>query len=526
MKNRTGKFISFLLCAIVCATAVSAFVGCGFTNTDPDIPLDVDMTDKPELELMLQNSGMTVDELNAEPTAGLLEELTGYKVKYSQFEDIDASTELNILFANRTKYNAIKVTKAQYNLLMSKDALLNIKPALEKYGQDMLHDITEYSWNVVSRDGGIYGIPEGGPPTEGQQNVADTILFRYDQLMDEGFNLPETRDEFTAILRHFKQKYGANDPTYRPFTFSKDDSLIPAIAVSFGIYQEWVLRDDEWKFYIELPEYKQYMEYMTMLYNEGLIDLDAPSKDKANVIAKFGQGKAVAAAVEVWDIQKCYNDLKKAFPSTDMPVDKVKDNVLSAVKGFESPDGVKNRTFHAGGYSYVTVIPKYMYEQAAYTIDHLNLKIKEENFRRMMIGEENVHWIYSGGQYRVLDVPRFEAEKNQASFFATGINEVHYPEYFLCRLDGQVVKDFFLFLNENSDEEGTYSPLNFTSLLPFYDTKRITLEEEVRTDVMNMMFRDKNTNAYDKTLEDFYKGGGTKAKAEIKDWCKKNNWHY
>lgn len=526
MKNHTKKLLSVLLGVFVGTSVCASFAGCSFTNTDPDIPLDVDMTNKPQLELLMQTAGMSEGEFNSEPTVALLEELTGYKVHYSQLPAAGDTEALNLAFVNRSQYHAIKVTKAQYNMLMSKDALLNIKPALEKYGQDMLQDITEYSWNVVSRDGGIYGIPEGGPPTEGQLNVADTILFRNDLLMDEGFNLPETRDEFTAILRHFKQKYGANDPTYRPFTFTKDDSLIPAIAVSFGIYQEWVEVDGEWKFYIELPEYKEYMEYMTGLYKEGLIDLDAPSKDKANAIAKFGQGKAIAAATDVWDINKFYNDLVSSGQAKQMAADKVMGNILSAVKGFESPDGVKNRTYHSGGYSYVTVIPKYMYETAAYTVDHLNLKIKEENFKTMMIGEESKHWIYSGGQYRVLDSALFAAEKNQASFFATGINEVHYPDYFLCRIDGQVVKDFFLFLNENSDEEGTYSPLNFTSLLPYYDNVRITLEDWVRAQAMNMMFQKQSTDDYAAVVKKFYQDGGTKAKAEIKDWCKKNDWHY
>ncbi len=522
MKTSKKRFLSVMLGMTVFASVCTAFAGCGETNVDPDIPLDVDMNNKPTLNLHMQSAGMSEEEFNAEPTAKLLEELTGYKVNYTQLPSVDDTDALNLAFVNKSQYHAIKVTKAQYNMLMSNDALLNIKPALERYGQDMLKDISEYSWNVVSRDGGIYGIPEGGPPTEGQQNVSSTIVFRKDLLLDEGYSLPTTRDEFTDILRHFKQKYGATDSTYRPLTFTFEDSLIPAIAVSFGIYQEWVKVGNEWKFYVELPQYKEYMEYMTGLYNEGLIDLDAPTQDKAKAMAKFGQGKSVAIALGVWDTNTLYNNLvsngqaKNSDTATD---------IIAAIKGFTDPDGVKNRTYHAGGYSYVTVIPKYMHEEAAYTIDHLNKKIKEENFKRMMIGEENVHWIYSGEQYRVIDAAKFAAEKNQAAFFATGINETYYPDYFICRIDGQVVKDFFLYLNENSDEEATYNPLNFTSLLPYYDTVRITLEEWVRDQAMNMMFQKKSTADYDSVVSKFYKDGGTKAKAEIKEWCD-INWIY
>ena len=160
--------------------SVSAF-GCGKkVEKGGVIPLDVDLNNKPQMNVLLQATGFTNDQVNSDPNAKLIDELTGYKTTYAQLPATEDISSVNLALVNRSPYNVMRVTKTQYNALLANDALLDIKPALEKFGKDMLADINEYSWGVVTKGDGIYGIPEGGAPIKGQENVTDCIVFRKD----------------------------------------------------------------------------------------------------------------------------------------------------------------------------------------------------------------------------------------------------------------------------------------------------------------------------------------------------------
>ena len=152
---------------------------------------------------MLQGTGRGDDELDTSLPAQSIEKHTGYKDSYSQLPATEITMAVQLAFMNRSPYHAIKVTKEQFNLLLAQDALLDIRPALETYGTYLLENINQANWNVVTYNGGIYGIPEGGSFTKGQYNVVDCMIFREGLLYEAGLDIPETLDEFTAERRHF-----------------------------------------------------------------------------------------------------------------------------------------------------------------------------------------------------------------------------------------------------------------------------------------------------------------------------------
>ena len=74
-------------------------------------------------------------------------------------------------------------------------------------------------------------------------------------------------------------------------------------------------------------------------------------------------------------------------------------------------------------------------------------------------------------------------------------------------------------LNLNSDEEGTYNPLNFTSELPTYDKVRTVAEGNARTDALNMIFTAKSSNGLSSAVNRWLDGGGRTGKQEIAVWA-------
>ncbi len=513
------KSLTFMLVCVLCVVTAFSFTACGSkSDNDPVIPLDVNVNapaaEKPTLNIHLQSSGYTETELNKQYAARKISEVTDYNVKYSQLPATGDTEALDLALINRSQYNAIKVTKDQYNKLVQQDALLDIKPALDKFGGDIYDAYYDYSWSIVSKDGGIYGIPEGGPPNKGMTNVVDCIIFRKDLLNAWRKAIPSTRDEFTSLLRYAKSEKGFS----APFVFTEEDSLIPAIAVSFDIYQQWTGDNGDYTFYLEHPNYKNYLDYMIGLVNDGLVNMDSLVYDKSDAVRNFAEGKAIAVAVSCYEVDAIIETMVGNGVISSMTVP---DTVLGIVGGFKDSKG-EVHTYHTGGYAYVTVIPKYMYETAAYTVDHINKKIIKENFMSYYVGEENVHYTVSSGvdgDLVYLPIEGAFDEINASAGFCTGTNPKASPPLWRCRVHNKKYLPFLDALNLNSDEEGTYNPLNFTSELPTYDKVRTVAEGNARTDALNMIFTAKSSNGLSSAVNRWLDGGGRTGKQEIAVWA-------
>ena len=399
-------------------------------------------------------------------------------------------------------------------MLLAEDALLDIKPALETYGGYLLDNIVKENWDVVSYESGIYGIPDGGTFKKGQVNVVDCMIFREDLLFDAGFDIPDTLEEFTAVLRYFKQQGGAD---YYPLTIpsymdgTEIGALVPSIAVAFDIYQYWSKVGDEYVYYLDHPNYKAYMEYMIGLYNEGLIDLDVMTQDKTGSISKFGKGQAVAIVSTTDEIPALLNMLRSYGQITQESDD------IAVVGGLKDSKG-EVHTYHRGGFSYVTVIPRYMNKEAAYTVDWLTKKLTKEAYTELMIGVEGENYeINPDGTY-VMTNPIPGA---MGSYYVTGqLGASDLAEVFYCRIRDKENYKYFMQLNRDADKQGTYNPILFSNHLGTYDAKMDILNTYAREQAMIMMFQDRSTAKYDQILAKWKSDGGALASQEVTEWCK------
>ena len=69
--------------------------------------------------------------MNDDVNAKLIEELTGYKVTYSQLPAVEPFTQLNTNLISREPFNLMKLTRSQFNTLIAQDALTDLTPAIE-----------------------------------------------------------------------------------------------------------------------------------------------------------------------------------------------------------------------------------------------------------------------------------------------------------------------------------------------------------------------------------------------------------
>ena len=464
-----------LLVAMLCTSFLTACGGGGGTGTTDEINYDIDLSKKPTLSILMPSSGKTIDAVTSDPTVALIETLTGYKAEYTQLP-ADAATTLNTILMDKEKYDVMKLTKDQFSDLVKKDMLLDITRALEVFAPDMLANISKESWDVVTVDGKIYGIPERAS----SDNIENPIVLNYDLMLECGLDVPETLEEFENVLATLTAKLG------RPaLTFDKFTPLVFAISAAFGIYTYWQEYDGEVLFYMNAPRYDEYVEYMHSLYTKGYIDIEVATNTASVATNRFvnsfdnnaSGAKAAAYACSLWTVPAIVTGLGQKGINTNGELK----NELAYIRALKENASDDEKVYRSSGYTYITAIPYYMADRAGYALDWMNSKIKdtdtEDNFRQIVLGTENVHWTKtSDGNYMPIN-PAFDTEKNDASYYMTGSNETKYTQYWLARVRKQ--PELFRAWSElmdGADEVGVTNIVDFTPPIDAYNTNRSNIE--------------------------------------------------
>ena len=477
-----------LLVAILCTSFLTACGGGGGGTSTDEINYDIDLSKKPSLSVLMPNSGKTIDAVNSDPTAVLIEQLTGYKTTYTQLP-ADATSTLNTILMDKEEYDVMKLTKDQFADLVDRDMLLALPmEALEKFAPDILANISKESWDVVTVDGKIYGIPERAS----SDNIENPIILNYDLMLELGLDVPETLDEFTAVLQAMTNHLGKPALTFDKFT-----PLVYAISAAFGIYSYWQEYNGEVLFYMNAPRYNEYVEYMHGLYAAGLIDVEVATNTAADATNRFvnsfdeksGGAKAGAFACSLWTVPAIVTGLGQKGINVNGELQ----NELAYIRSLKENASDDEKVYRSSGYTYITAIPYYMADRAGYALDWMNSKIKdtetEDNFRQIVLGEKGVHWTNtSDGGYMPIN-PAF-AEKDQASYYMTGSNENKYTQYWLARVRKQ--PELFRAwseLMEDADEVGVYNVVDFTPPIAAYTANRSSIETNAQ-DWFYMMLKD------------------------------------
>lgn len=123
-------------------------------------------------------------------------------------------------------------------------------------------------------------------------------IVRKDWLDDLGLKVPETIDDWTTVLRAFKEKKGASAPfAMSPYTnwgpgFGSYAS--PAFSGAFGSLKDWYVENGKVKYGPYEPQYKAFLQLFADWYKEGLLDSNIALADQKSRDALFAAGQAGA----------------------------------------------------------------------------------------------------------------------------------------------------------------------------------------------------------------------------------------
>ena len=518
MNKTAKKLICLLLSMLMLATV---FAGCNTEEAEFEINYDIDLTQKPKLNVLMPYSGKTIESVNSNLNAKLIQELTGYEVQYTQLPSVEASKTLNLEIMDRKDYQVMKLTKEQFSDLVKDELLVDITDALEVFAPDILANISKESWDVVTVDGRIYGIPERAS----SDNIERMIVFNQDLLLQNNLDTPTTLAEFENVLKVLTEKLG------RPaLTFDRYSPLVYSISAAFGIYADWqeyeVNGEKQVLYYINAPRYQEYVNYMNKLYKAGYIDSEIITNTAADAIGKFAAGNAGCYAGSLWDVPSIVATLQSNGKISSVEAGGTLENYLGYVRGLKENASDPEKIYRASGYTYITAIPYYQAETAGYALDWMNSKIKDteeaHNFRSIVLGEEGTHWTYNASEGYLPIAANF-GEKDDASYYLTGSNETVYTEYWKARVRKQPeLFRAWSILMTDADTVGVYNVADFTPPIEDYNSNRSAMEEYAQ-DQFYIMMKDGSGKL------DEYKGklngqqGGDKATSAINAWYKDYN---
>ncbi|MFK7692221.1 ABC transporter substrate-binding protein [Paenibacillus sp. HJGM_3] len=168
-------------------------------------------------------------------------------------------------------------------LIKLNDIIDKNAPNLKKY----LAEHPEIKREISTDDGTIYVFPGIGI---GNNAVSGGMVLRKDWLNELKLEVPVTIEDWTNVLRQFKEKKNAKAPlTMRLADFNREMFNGP-YGIGWDFYQE----NGKVKYGPYEANYKNYLTQLNAWYKEGLLDPDFATQDAKSLDAKATNGSSGA----------------------------------------------------------------------------------------------------------------------------------------------------------------------------------------------------------------------------------------
>ncbi|WP_281890582.1 extracellular solute-binding protein [Paenibacillus sp. YYML68] len=207
--------------------------------------------------------------------------------------------------------------------LGSQGALIPLEGMIDQYAPNLkkvLDQRPEFKKMMTAPDGHIYTLPTF---VERDFNEIPSVLFINKKWLDQlGLPVPKTTDEFYNALKAFKEKdpngNGKNDEIPMSFLFNNAQNGANALAGSFGIKSDdprnnLYVDNGKVKYSPAQPEYETYMQYMSKLYKERLIDQEVFTHNMNQYLTKIRSKDVQVGAFFGYSLMSIFGDNKTDY---------------------------------------------------------------------------------------------------------------------------------------------------------------------------------------------------------------------
>ncbi len=335
--------------------------------------------------------GKQFDVTPGNPTEKFLEQKFNAKFEFMLVprgsNEVDYKNKLNLLMASGSdlpdlmQLNDIGIEQrfVEQGLLMPLDELV------AKYGQEMIKIRPPETWEVFKFNGKLFSLPN-------QYNPSSAVPYiRKDWLDKLGMSVPETMEQFEAVIKAFTEKdpdgngkndtYGISGPN-TPIL----DSFLNAFLYEGIHFDGWVLRDGKLAHASTLPEAKNALKRINNWYRNGWIDPRFPLMYRDKFEEIIGEGK----------FGSYFFDLQRIDPAFDIGLKTLYDRDPKAyfttsppIKDKKGEQHLYTGDFRSLGY---TMAISAKCKNPARLMKMINYAASEEGYMRIRYGVKGVNY--------------------------------------------------------------------------------------------------------------------------------------
>lgn len=224
-----------------------------------------------------------------------LEKRTGVHIDFQHPAVGSEQEQFNLMIASGNLPDMIEYNFTSYpggpEKAIHDNVIIELNDVIDKYAPNLkkfLDENPDLKKQVVTDSGKMYVFPGIGI---GNRGVNSGLMIRKDWLDDLGLAKPVTIDDWTNVLREFKNKKSASAPlTLTLSTLLGSHTFNSAYDVGVDFY----LDNGTVKYGPMEPGFKNYLAQLNAWYEEGLLDPDFATQDAAAFDAKIINGNSGA----------------------------------------------------------------------------------------------------------------------------------------------------------------------------------------------------------------------------------------
>lgn len=232
-----------------------------------------------------------------------MEELTNIHMEFNLVPADSFQDKKNLAFASMSLpdlFYAGGITMADEVAYGAQGLLVPLNGLIDQYAPNLqacMERLPELRAAAATLDGNIYSLPKSWKHPQGQ---TVKYFINAEWLDNLGLAMPRTLDDLHGVLKAFVErdpdKNGADDTIGFGGLNDNDTNIDALVFAAFGLLEGssdsfplYSVRDGKVVLSATLPEYKQAIEYIKMLYGEKLIDAEYFTQTREQYSAKGAQ---------------------------------------------------------------------------------------------------------------------------------------------------------------------------------------------------------------------------------------------
>lgn len=412
--------------------------------------------------------------------------------------------KVNLILSSKQNYDMIKLTNR--NLLISyveNDVIYALDEYIDKY-PDLKNAFTKEEWDTVTFNGKIYAIPETNT-----NDVEWGFAIRKDWLDILGEDLPQTPEDLYRVLKRFQDEDPGNVGKENVIPLTMESAIkFNGLAQAFGLgdsIDSYIEKDGKLVPGMEQEGAKELITYLNRLYKEGLLDADYPSNKNDTMTKNIASGYAGACRMTPWE-SAALRALKEAVPDAE----------LVFLEPFQDENGNRSIANRSGLKSFL-IVPKAS-NKVEEVVKYCNDFLLEENYEKLIIGEEGVSFRIEDGKYIPI-LPEFDKFNKGRWFYPTNVTE-KYTVLFSARAHKE--EEMGYLWDDINAKCGQYSYDPILNYAPAMDSEteslKQSLSEWTKEKVIKMIIDEKELENFDNYVAEWKEKGGDRLTEAYNNW--------